>query len=432
MEYFIFMVRGVANTISRHRFLCFFMVVLVTCSLSILGLVMNQGEEIEANIADYSETYGKKNYYFTNDGLTDFEYYKYLEEKQQATYDKIAQFRKALLESKEIVFFNLVDQSVEICNRKMEDVFLVGYEEGNARDSIFDYEGKTYYSTKAIQVSDAFFREFDIKLAQGNFFEEEDYQYKEGKKIPILLGSKYKNIYKIGDVVECNYLFEKVTLEVRGFLQEDAFFYNSMNQEFEACERYIVMPALECPKADYFSRIMLLQQMEGMIVSDIGFPEVQKKVDDLLEQIDVGADCMYLLEPEATNYAAKLMKSYSSMTEEVFHQFRIILCLIFFFVYVSISTTLSGFIREKSREYGIQMLCGATPLQILGDILLLDYLTFMSGCFMAVIFLLAKRCSMKSVILIIFSAVVLGILIAVRLFYCLYKLNISEIIGGKE
>ncbi len=432
MEYFKFMLKSMTQLIKEHKLLVFLMIVLISCSLSILGLILNQGDYVEESLVDYSNTYGVKTYYFTNEGMTDLIYFEYLEDNNVKIYEKIMKFRHSLLDNQQVSFFNLINQPIEIYKREIPDIFLYDYESGDAESSIFEFEGKTCYMTKALQVSEGFFDEFNINLEDGQYFDNNSYVYQYGKEIPVLMGNSYKDYFQVGDIIECNYLFEDVSLVVIGFLQDDAFYYDCVKESFVSCERYIIMPALESKEINYFSKIMLLQQMEGMIVSDLGYPQTKQVFEKMIVQEEVGELGIYLRDPEVTMQAERLLSSYSSMTEEVSEQFYIIVCIILVFVVISISTLMCGFIREKSKEYGIKILCGAKLIQIAGDILLLDIVILLLGSVIALFILAVNSCTLKSILIVLVISVVLCGVIAIKLICYLYKMDISEIVGGKE
>lgn len=141
---------------------------------------------------------------------------------------------------------------------------------------------------------------------------------------------------------------------------------------------------------------------------------------------------MYLEDPEMAKRTTNLFQQYSSMTEEVLKQFKVIAGILLFFVVISLSSVLCGFIREKNREYGIQLLCGARPVQILGDIFLLNILIIMTGSFFTAVFLLCNHYSGSNIVIILLTGFAICIIVSINLFIHLLKMNISEIIGGKE
>lgn len=371
-------------------------------------------------------------YYFTIDGMSDIQYYEYVDDNNVEIYKKFKNFYEKLIKENRFLFMSIVEQPVEIYGTVISDIFLDGYEDGNAEASIFDMEGENWYRTKSLQVSDEFFSHFHIQIAKGSGFEEKNYMYHKGNEIPVLLGSEYNGEFQIGDKIKCNYLFEDVVLEVTGILEEEQFFYDEMDKEFKSCGRYMILPAFSSSDSEYSDKIRLLLQIGGVIASDLGYPEVEKIFYELVKEADVEEYNMYLEDPEMANRTTDLFQQYSSMTEEVLKQFKIIAGILVFFVIISLSSVLCGFIREKKREYGIQLLCGAQPVQILGDIFLLNILIIMTGSFFTAAFLLCNHYSEKNIVIILLIGFVICIIVSINLFFYLLKMNISEIIGGKE
>ena len=193
-----------------------------------------------------------------------------------------------------------------------------------------------------------------------------------------MLGDEYAGTFQLGDIITCNYLSADVSLEVVGFLEEDTFFYDETDKEFKSCGRYIVLPAFSSNETEYFDKIRLLTQVGGMIISDLGYPEVKKIFDEIQQEAGVDELNMYMEDPAAASETEDLLETYSAMTEEVLKQFKIILGILFIFVAISITTIMCGFIREKNYEYGIQLLCGARPIQVFGDIFLLCFGTLLA------------------------------------------------------
>lgn len=432
MVYMEFILKGAVRTVQRHKLLIVLMIILEVCSFSILGLVLEQGNQVKESVADYSETYGKTTYYFTADGMTDQQYYEYLDDKNTEIYRKIEAFKSLLLAEKRISFISLVEQPVEIYGTDIPDIFLEGYEEGYGSNGVFQMDGENWYRTKSLQVSDSFFELFDIQTTSGHGFEPQDYTYQEGKQIPVILGDEYTGTFQIGDRITCNYLSADVSLEVVGFLKEDTFFYDEMGKEFKSCGRYIVLPAFSSNEMEYFDKIRLLTQIGGVIVSDMGYPETKKIFDEIQQEAGVEELNMYMEDPAAASETEDLFETYSAMTKEVLKQFKIILGILFIFAAVSITTVMCGFIREKNYEYGIQLLCGAGTLQIFGDIFLLCFGTLFAGSIITIYILTECQCSLKSISIVLLVALILGGAVIANLFFFLYKMDISEIIGGKE
>lgn len=210
MLYIQFILKSMYRTIQKNRLLIFLMIVLVTLSFSVLGFAFKQGKTVEENVADYSNTYGNTTYYFTTDGMSDIQYYEYVDDNNVETYKKIKNFYEKLINEKSFLFLSIIEQPIEIYGTVISDIFLDGYEDGEAERSIYDMEGQDWYRTKSLQVSDEFFSHFNIQIKKGNGFEEKDYMYHKGDEIPVVLGSEYDGEFQIGDKIKCDYLTEDI------------------------------------------------------------------------------------------------------------------------------------------------------------------------------------------------------------------------------
>ena len=64
--------------------------------------------------------------------------------------------------------------------------------------------------------------------------------------MPVLLGSAYKNYYKIGDTLTNAHIAteESITLEIVGFFEENSYFYDNNNDKI-LLNRYMVVPSVE-------------------------------------------------------------------------------------------------------------------------------------------------------------------------------------------
>ena len=62
---------------------------------------------------------------------------------------------------------------------------------------------------QCIQLSLNTLYDFDIILSNGKLFQDSDYIYIPGNKIPILLGDDYSDFYSIGDTFHLTYLFDE-------------------------------------------------------------------------------------------------------------------------------------------------------------------------------------------------------------------------------
>lgn len=432
MKYFNYSVKNAFRTIKNKKLLTFLMIILITCSLSTFGVLISQGKNINQKTTDYSDTYGKQTYYFTADGMTDLQYYEYVSDNVTDGYDKLLFFHQLLLKEKRIKYIDLIEQPVEIYGTEISDIFLDGYETGEAEYSIFDMDGENWYRTKSLQVSESFFNHFKIKTAFGRKFMEEDYLYQKEKKIPVIIGNEYKKYFQIGDSIHCNYLSDDITLEIVGILDSEQFFYDENEKEFKSCDRYIILPSMSSETVQYSDKIRLLLQLNGTIVSDLGYPKIKEIYEELIKESHIEEYKMYLEDPELAKETINLFEEYSSMTKEVSKQFKIIITILIIFVIISISNVLCGWMNDKKREYGIYLLCGAKNIQIMGYILFLNFFILFTGTAGSLLFLNIYKYPQSSMILVMLMSSLICFLIMINLYINFTKMDISEVIGGKE
>ena len=70
---------------------------------------------------------------------------------------------------------------------------------------------------------------YDLSLSEGSEFEDIDYILTE-KKLPLILGSEFKDYYSLGDEIPLVYFFEEWTGVVKGFLEEDEVIKQDWNE----------------------------------------------------------------------------------------------------------------------------------------------------------------------------------------------------------
>ncbi|PTX48307.1 hypothetical protein C8P63_14616 [Melghirimyces profundicolus] len=150
------------------------------------------------------------------------------------------------------------------------DKFLYGYEHGAPIEQLKKHP---YNPLKAVQINEQGFTRFSIPLSNGHPFSAQDFHYRQGEAVPVLLGAEYQPFYQVGDEIKTKYLRKDFKLVVRGFIQPDTFVFNANNPELYL-DRYIVMPALQfsnSPKNEAderFQKIHYMQLINGMIFTN--------------------------------------------------------------------------------------------------------------------------------------------------------------------
>lgn len=120
--------------------------------------------------------------------------------------------------------------------------FLEGFEEGRE-----DMQNDSP-SLKAIYADRIFFDTPAVRLSEGKRFTSSDYIVTDSDQIelPAILGSEYRDLYAIGDVIPKAYLGtdKSMTLKVIGFLENGSYYSDNNNQKM-LLNRYIIVPAVE-------------------------------------------------------------------------------------------------------------------------------------------------------------------------------------------
>lgn len=119
--------------------------------------------------------------------------------------------------------YSLYEQSLYAKNPwTAGDQFLEASSRGLEKNQVVHAEGKEYLisSLKTIEANQRMFLTFLNHIAEGSGFTEDDFSYRFGDKVPVILGSQYRQYYNIGDELNLEYLFQDTTFYVKGFFSE--------------------------------------------------------------------------------------------------------------------------------------------------------------------------------------------------------------------
>lgn len=420
---------NIYRNMKNRKLLCVLLMCQIWLSLFITGTLVEQKNELHDEQQKIEAKSEAVTYYGTGESLADLNYYKYCNDEGKI-YGKLLKFHDMLLKEKSFHFQTVSEHPLEIFSCPLPDIFLYGYEEGDSSCSIQEYEGETFYRVKALQVSRDFFDTFQIKIDTGKGFGEKDYKVQE--TIPVLLGNAYKEYLEIGDTFITSFMCNDTKIQVVGFLEQEAFYYNNlMPNDMSSLERYIVMPA-QIPSDDdssMYNRDLLLQSMYGYIETDLTWDALKEKVDSMLQEVGLDIPVFSVYDPNAMHIDLnKIFEQYAVMTKSVKQQFTIIVFLALIFVLLSMSFTIHGFLRENHYEYGVRLLNGASIKNIAIDIIGLIMIIVLLGDVLAVVSLLMTN-RMSSILMVqAVSLLVIVIVSAVSLIH-INRMNVSDIIS---
>lgn len=195
--------------------------------------------------------------------------------------------------------------------------------------------------------------EFDENIADGRSFDTNEYikEYDDLEYIPVILGQKYKGIYKVGDILECKYqtgseLPKELKVKVIGILKSGGIVLkNNLNiDNISYLDNSIILPNDFYDNDDIIGSGIVCFK-EGKFDSS----DFRKYANSLGANISI----------KYAQYELKL----DEYQEEV-KEFNKVLYRIIFVISILLLIVLSVYTIKGIKEYSIHMLCGATKFQI--------------------------------------------------------------------
>ena len=197
-------------------------------------------------------------------------------------------FTEKLQSSEEITFAPYTCNPVELLDLTIPDQCMVNYGTDFAGEAVYDIAGETATAAEALQVTDTIYDLFPFQVAEGRRFTGDDYEYLGNGRIPVILGAAYKETLSIGDTFEGYYISERFTFEVIGFAEGGSSFYSSGDGRPVPYDRYIIMPFASVSEDSEIGRIILLQQICGLITDENGREHALKQVNEWLVESGLG------------------------------------------------------------------------------------------------------------------------------------------------
>ncbi|MDO4504014.1 MAG: ABC transporter permease [Clostridia bacterium] len=361
---------GVFRMLKKHKWLSFLMIVQCLFCILLLNMIFGMITKTEKVIDKYSKFTGDRFVYKVVNNDEDWD--KYFEDKNE-DYSKLKRFVESLEKREDLDFVITDDQSVIIFAPGLPNKFNFQYEFNNP--SFANQDHKDEKEVKALHVSENFFREFGINLSEGEFFKKEDFYHKEGDYVPVILGHEYKNIFSIGQIIDGKHLYEKFQFKVIGFLPEftDIPWSDLVAGRFTSADRYILIPAFtyssESNDAYRYNQVNLMLYSSGRIISKLNFLDVKGIVENL--RLKSGTNEEYIVYLDSDDISQKL----TMMSKKDLSNLIYIFVILTIFTIVSMSLTINGFIKDSYYEYGVHMVSGASPenlvFQVIGFTLLI-------------------------------------------------------------
>lgn len=429
MKRIIISFREALRISASHKILSFLLVIQVCCTLCLSVSVINYVLPSKQEIKGFKEDVLEKSYFRLHEFLDDTFYTMYME-KENYGYEAM---RNTLCQiAEENKYLILMEQPVVLYEKNLPEVCLEGYEEGDYESSLSIEEGKASGYVKSYQVSDNIWEESQIKLEEGKAWKDSEIEYESGKEIPIILGSAYKESYSLKDVLRGEYLGEEFSFCVVGFIEEGENFTNG--EAVYLCDRYIFLPSVisQTPvgKVTEFHKMQLLQQYNGVVVTEKNYNEVEQEIKSIVENngLNYGKDIILTNPGEEES----ILKTYSAISDTLLKQYYILLVILIFFIIASTSVTITGFVKKHQYDLGVFLLCGAKEKDIYLIIEGIAGMLILTGDIIAMVIMAIG--GQYQIGIICSQGIAIGILILSGIIPCIYmkKYQMNELINWRK
>lgn len=221
-----------------------------------------------------------------------------------------------------------------------------------------DYDSVIY---KSLRVNEHFFQFYDIKINDGRKFENNDYFYAKGDNVPIILGSKYKNYFKIGEAIFGNYMMfsNDTKYEIVGFLENDSKVFDFGLGSYIDLSDYIIIPSVILDSENAAFEQMIIANYSQIIPNTIITNEnIEHDLEKLISNF--GFNEMYEVENQSET-VEEIWQTYSNV-----HQ--LIIGFLIFISFFCIALVISTYVQRidiNFERYAIHIALGASKNNII-------------------------------------------------------------------
>jgi len=342
----------------------YLLLILLTVGLTVTSIGISIFYEIKAGTQKLEEKYSDYNYYGIYDNLVG-EYEKIFFEEDNAL-TKLKSMESLLNKSQLFEYMEIYTQPVDIV-KKIPDYFLYGYETESDDRSIWqvtetDGTIKTYYNVKGLWIGKNIQNIFDLTCEEGNLFGQENYQF-NSDEIPVILGNDYKDIFKVGDIVQGNTMLNMdMNLKVIGILKKGAVVLYS--NQIVNLDRYILLPMVDTQKIPVTEEeastqnMLLLMKINGEVKTKYSANEIQTEINNICKQAQI-TPASYV--DGATNSQSYM---FNISIEKISNMIFGLAAGLIVFAVISLITFILTKIEKNLHYYAILMISGFSLLDI--------------------------------------------------------------------
>lgn len=345
----------------QHRRLFVLSVILIGCFLAAFSYAYNDVEKTEIIQSNIKEKLETKNY-IVGENLSDEHYYKLMRDETGQIAERIKSYIASLNANEEFIFLSQMAQPISIfANYPAECEY--GYETGEH----ISPDGINASMVKALQTNPYFFDANEIKINEGTIFTDNDLEYRADTEIPIVLGNAYKGWMNPGDKISGLYFGESMQFVVSGIMEKDSFMYYGGN--YQNCDRYIIMPFMNCLETFEWAKPVLLQSTCGLLISDLPEEQVVSFFDECKRKNNFTNWEFTIL---TDTRKQTIDKQYLEMSDTVTQNYRNITLFMGVLCFIAVTFTMIQCVEVKLNKYAVFILTGDSYckiyMRILGQI----------------------------------------------------------------
>ncbi|MDP4524556.1 ABC transporter permease [Bacillus halotolerans] len=420
----------VKESLMKKKIFSLLILILGFLFFAIISFLFLQLISVETKTKSFYAHYNGKNIYQLSDSLFDEKEEEFFSKPEKL--NNVKNFYNYLNKSTDFVYLNTTLQPIGVQSFQGNETFLDGYEYGSTQEPYErKYKEEKYWLVKSIQLNENIFKVSNLKLQMGSFFKKNEYIYKKSKKIPVILGSQYEGIYKVGDTLKIDYIDKDFVGEVIGILEPESVVPAREETEFYL-DRYIILPELimnQLPSDSFdltFQQRHYLQLIGGQILTKKDNLQIRKFMHAISNKC--GFEDYTVI--GANGIGLELMVS---MMQQSLNLIIGLVGVLFVFCILSISFAFNLKWNVNIRKYSIHLISGATLNKIF-------IYMFTEVGFILILSIVPVLLIMQTIgvmpwyyyLLIVCTGVIISILGLSPLYLKLKKLNISELLKGKE
>ncbi|ERH54771.1 MULTISPECIES: hypothetical protein [Bacillus amyloliquefaciens group] len=417
------------ESLAKQKVFSILILVLGCLFFLLISVLFLQVSNIDTKTKSFYAQLKGKNIYQLSDTLFDEKEEKYFSNPKDLL--KLKRFYGELIRNDNFKYLNTTLQPIGVKNFKGDATFLDGYEYGSTEEPYSkDKEMGKYQLVKSVQLNDKVFSVANLKMKKGSFFSKKDYIYTKERVIPVILGSAYQNIYKVGDSIRLDYIDKTFNGKVIGILDRNSVIPVRDEMEFYI-DRYIVFPDMnisETPVSQSeltFQQRHYLQLINGQILTTKDNLQIKK----IMNSISNNSNFFEYTVIGANGLGVEMISSMVNQNKEL----MITVCAVsFFFCIMTIILSISIKWNLNIRKYLLHLISGASINRIFSYIFAEVFLIlFVCLTIVFVFMFLVGVMPLYYYLMMICLCIIISVFGLTPLYVKLRKMNFSQVLKGK-